>query len=227
MGNLPQNRWDHGKMSIALDNRHIEAGHEVSGVVSLIIEKPLRVYSVVCKVQGKDESRLEESDGSELRVLEKKRVHFEEEVTLADYGGEELEPGEYSFPFKIVIPKDVPPSVSCSLWGKDLYFRLRYFVKAQVNAVDTSMVVSKQGKSSLRCREFITVSVHQVPYKPMHDFKIPIQKKVGLTEKLCEGSIIMNKNFFLPGEDVRFKISLDNSHSGNPCELKIKYVCKG
>jgi hypothetical protein len=70
----------------------------------------------------------------------------------------------------------------------------------------------KLGKSKLRCKEYISVSI---PYPnvtdPRFELKLPIKKSVGLSKLACNRSVKISKNYFYPEEIVYFTVSLDKS----------------
>ena len=68
------------------------------------------------------------------------------------------------------------------------------------------------GKSKLRCKEYITVSVPQpVVANPCYDLKLCLDKTVGMSKKYCSGTLTLSKSYFYPGEIAHFTINLDNT----------------
>ena len=72
-------RWEHGSMVVTLvDGTDMLIGDEIKGTISLTLQKPLNIYSVVVKVQGKEESQYIEYSDDKSYTYNSKRVHFDD-----------------------------------------------------------------------------------------------------------------------------------------------------
>ena len=125
------------------------------------------------------------------------------------------------------MPQDAPQTISTHI-SSDFYIKIKYTVKAQFVPVQMEMLTDKKlGKSKLRCKEYISVSIPQ-PFvaDPRYELMLPIEKSVGLSKLPCNGSVQISKNYFYPGEIAYFTIFLDNSAISDKCELIISLKCK-
>ena len=61
-----------------VDGTDMLIGDEIKGTISLTLQKPLNIYSVVVKVQGKEESQYIEYSDDKSYTYNSKRVHFDD-----------------------------------------------------------------------------------------------------------------------------------------------------
>ena len=201
-------------------------GDHLRGTITLTLTQPIDLYSLVVSVQGKDESlKIFSSEENEQDFI-KRRVFYMDSETLHDFAGKSVQSGTYQFPFALKLPLGLPPSVSYTRNGSEFFTRIRYFVKAQVHAADPDFIADECGKSSIRAKQFVTVSVPQLaPVASSSPVVLPINKLVGVLNTPCSGSITLEKAHFHPGETVHLKIDLDNSLVEEGCKLEVIYTC--
>eukprot|EP00753_Platysulcus_tardus_P010517 PLAT2790.1.p2 GENE.PLAT2790.1~~PLAT2790.1.p2 ORF type:complete len:375 (-),score=167.53 PLAT2790.1:123-1205(-) len=214
------------------------AGEEISGTVSLNVVTPLESKGVFLKIRGCESTFWQEKrerqvvDGvddagmdivrTETFYEERRGLHSFFRVRVPVYPVRGMcEPGQYSFPFKFMLPRDLPGSFyeHGRRWETEYDARVRYTLKAEVD-------VAGFFKSDItHTQELI---IHE---RVLGDIVPAVREKTQNVYVCCcfnKGSAAvratLDKNCYAPGETAHIVAEIDNQSSVDFRRITVKLM---
>ena len=225
----PLDLYTDGTININLYNNvlgHI-AGSTIAGTVDIEIGKVFPATNLLIEFKGVERSHITPDQGISLKDYhqEVKQILSIKQIVVQFPEGQDLQPGQYSYPFQIYTPNWLPETALIKTRKDRL--TVEYTVRAQLtprdhrNFVDHPNFPSKYDNVSM-FRGSRRIHMYMAPKEiPPQNYKLTIRSKVGLklfgsTESTCE--VKFNKNQYYPGDEVDIWLDCDNTK----CDKKVR-----
>ena len=182
----------------------VQAGQEVTGVVYFHVQQPVHAETLCLKLSAKESCFWTSGSGDDSTSYRGKSRVLKQVFPIFVFQGAQVNPGDYTFPFRILTPPTLPSSLD--FVKRDAQGRLRYTLGAFVSGTD-----AKVAKSKIEIRMS----------KQMTDVIVGVEDtvKAQLTSCCCLGQgevqlrVQVQKNAYVPGETVQIEAVVDNSRS--------------
>ena len=194
-----------GYLAVQAETRNIQAGGEITGVIHFHLQTPLRAESLGLKFSGKEYCCwvVGRDDSESSATIYRGKTHIVKYLfPLFVFRDSQVAPGDYSFPFKIVTPANLPGSFNYQFGTTEA--RIKYLLSGYLSS---STVKVKRVKAE--------VGVTQV----MSEVIVSLQDSVSAQITTCcclrkgevKLSATISKSAYVPGEMCNLNIEVDNS----------------
>ena len=184
---------------IAVENTTVSAGQEISCVVHLLLNEPLKSPVLDITFTGKESAKFQ-ADGQ--RQVKQKIIEFTR--SLLSPNTQELQPGSYSFPFSIETPKAIPGTFKANM--TKFQAKIQYTLKVELKK--KKEVIGKN-----KCEVFIEQTFDQNRYSVLTSHVGNIVCCDCFGRGNCNITAHIDKNAYLPQETAKLWIEIDNSES--------------
>ncbi|CEM24006.1 unnamed protein product [Vitrella brassicaformis CCMP3155] len=218
-------------VNVQTDQQNYGAGDEVTGRVNLQVESPTQVKGVFLKVSGFERVTVwetytvTEGTGDNAKQVQKTRTHtnrndfFKVEVPVAQ-GLSHLDRGQYSYPFRFMLPSTLPGSFELSdrVHGDRYNCEIVYKVKGKV-------VRPGMFKADLKDTKKLTVYQRMPPSVELvgHDHQM-----MYLCCCIAKGEMNLtmrcNADKYMPGDMAQLLCSIDNQSEANIPKIRLELV---
>ena len=207
---------DFAQIGITLEKPYYYPGEIINGKVLLIVLQPIPFKAIQFITLGKESTRFRyyELVGSKKRGFtgQGKRLILSSQVSLAQFQ-EIVAPGQYSFPFLMQIPIDVPPSYSFLAHGLINKAKVSYKFKAIANSGDPSI---KNIASVLPLLILSKGPTGNIPKAVVNENEVLCC--CCCDKGPCKLDVTFEKSNYILGEPMMVLINIDNSR----CSVNVK-----
>jgi hypothetical protein len=192
------NQQNHPVIQLVLGHSSIIAGEFLTGTANFKIPQTYQDFSVVLYLKGieKNSFRLQN------QVIEDKVFILNHKQVLFSTQGGKILAGNYSIPFKISTPKSIPGTFSC-LSRKSLG-KIKYRVEGRLFSTN-------QNLTSHKVLLIVKQAIDTARISIMGSAESSVRCCSCFDQGVCRMSAHLDKNAYLPGEDIIVKIAFDHS----------------
>ncbi|CAI2370985.1 unnamed protein product [Moneuplotes crassus] len=227
-----RSQFEHGHIVVQTSKPYFTPGEEVTGNIYLSMDQPFPATSLELEIKGKEEVKWKIRKNSSssnsshnryhytIKMEDKKQIFFFQ-ATIYEFEDETVYAGQYDFPFKFLLPEDLPSSCYFSSYSQKARGMAQYKIKASLkcNTDDMKDMVFKQ-----------TLIIRQQPESIEMSTKADYNAKVYKCCCCCsEGTVTMqsetDKTIYTPTETVKIIGNIDNSNSKKDLKkIKVQLV---
>ena len=196
-----------GTLQVDIDTPNVPSGGEVTGFVHLLVTQSTHAQSLDLFFKGKECARWTASCGTGKKQVMRLHTGLHKfmclQVSVYSFMDGDLPAGQYSFPFALRIPCNLPSSF---YFGDGCCARLSYVLVARLGGCGANV---GRGKVGLNVTELRYMQI--VPMSPTTEPHI-------FTCCCCDKRVIkvrvdLDKSVYQPGETITVTLSVDNSQS--------------
>ena len=218
MGNKQHNC---GSIVVRTHQPYYYAGDTVSGTVYLDLVDKFPGKKINLKIKGKEKCKFVTSHIEHEEEVEKtvftdrfgKTVCYRHKLPLFKSHEDEIEPGQYQFPFTMKLKEDIPSTYNNS--GDDWYAKVYY-----------KLIVSLENKEDedLSLENDIPMIIRPKPVPEEDEESEKYKKKISLFKFCClsAGELKVKAKFdkdsYTPGEEAYVKVKLKNEEGQVPID---------
>lgn len=126
----------HGGIALKLETNQSFVGQEISGLIQILVKKPLERSTLYLRFCGKEKTawteHRQEGSSTQNNSSHHRAIHHKGKVKIRDFSKaifnwNNLLPGQYSLPFTFVLPNNIPSSFHFNLGHAfaDIVYRLQ------------------------------------------------------------------------------------------------------
>ncbi|CAI2368465.1 unnamed protein product [Moneuplotes crassus] len=208
MGNINNTpKFEHGDIYLQLDRPYCTSGKEMTGTIHLNLTQPFPGASLDIIIEGIERVYWRCNRTSRRHIEKNELIH--QLFTIHTFRNGIVNPGQYSFPFNLVIPPNL--SATCFRISSKLPdATILYSIKAKLEPNPEYKIKEMSFKSELLMRD------------PIYGIKENIQSELQETIPGClcscssnpiKFSVQLEKDWYYSDETLVVKWSIDNSQS--------------
>ena len=217
-----KSKFEYGSILMQTDKPYFAPGEDVTGNIYLYLQQPFPGSQLELQLSGKEKVRWKrrKNNGGDSYT-----VTYTDDAKILDYScpvysfmGGSVQTGQYSFPFRIKLPYDIPASCLYTNYAaSESFAQVKYKIKALLQPLNRDSMKPMKFKQTLVVRQLPA----EVPMSSSAEYSDTVNSCCCCCSS---GSVRMesqcDKTAYFPYETARIMAMIDNSN----CSKDIKGI---
>lgn len=197
----------YGDIYLETDMPSYLPGAVITGMIHLNLVKDYPGNKVILKVKGFESTRFIDFEHTIPIEFKDRKIITRQSLEVYDFASPFIQKGQYSFPFSLELPKDLPGSFFQSV--ERVFGQIHYYLKASLLPSNQKKIPKLVFKRDLTIREPIKADM-----EPFSDFKtLTVSGFCGVGGGTILVKAYFGKKAYYPGETIKIFYEIDNSNN--------------